>query len=80
VGCLLGLFRFLLLALWRAAIAALIAILFARVDAYVERRYGSHPAGRAYRAWRGNKVRRGTPPDASSAVEGSVRRDDPRKP
>lgn len=79
MGCLVGLFRFLLVAAWRAALAAIIAILFARVDAYVERRYGSHPAGRAYRAWRGNKIRRGTPTDASSAVEGSVRRDDPGK-
>jgi hypothetical protein len=79
MGCLLGLFRFLFLLLWRAILAAIIAILFARVDAYVERRYASHPAGRAYRAWRGGKMRRGTPPDAASAVEGSVRRDDPRQ-
>jgi hypothetical protein len=79
MGCLVGLFRFMLLAVWRVALAAIIAILFARVDAYVERRYGSRPAGRVYRAWRGDKIRRGTPPDASSAVEGSVRRDDPRK-
>ncbi|HYY54276.1 MAG TPA: hypothetical protein VFA01_02750 [Candidatus Dormibacteraeota bacterium] len=79
MGCLVGLFRFLVLLLWRAVIAAILAILFARVDAYVERRYGSHPAGRAYRAWRGDRIRRGTPPDASSAVEGTVRRDDPRQ-
>ncbi|OLC53691.1 MAG: hypothetical protein AUH85_13695 [Chloroflexi bacterium 13_1_40CM_4_68_4] len=79
MGCWAGCIRLLFFALWRALLAALIAILFARVDAYVERRYGSHPAGRAYRAWRGSKVRRGPPPDASSAVEGSVRRDDPRQ-
>ena len=79
MGCLVGLFRFVLFAAWRAVIAAIIAILFARVDAYVERRYGAHPAGRVYRAWRGSRVRRGTPADASSAVEGSVRRDDSRQ-
>jgi len=79
MGCWGGCLRFLFFALWRAILAALVAILFARVDAYVERRHGSHPAGRAYRAWRGNKLRRGAPPDASSAVEGSVRRDNPRQ-
>ena len=79
MGCLGGCLRLVFVLLWRAVLAAFIAILFARVDAYVERRYGSHPAGRAYRTWRGNKMRRGTPPDAGSAVEGTVRRDDPRQ-
>jgi hypothetical protein len=76
MGCLAGCFRLLLFALWRAILSALIALLFARVDAYVERRYGSRPAGRLYRRWRGTKIRRGTPPDAASAVEGTVRHDD----
>lgn len=76
MGCLAGCFRLLVFLLWRAILSALIALLFARVDEYIERRHGSRPAGRAYRRWRGTKVRRGTPPDAGSAVEGSLRRDD----
>ncbi len=77
MGCLGGCLRLLAWALWRAILAALLAMLFARVDAFVERRYGEHPVGGAYRRWRGSRVRRGTPPDAASAVEGTVRRDDP---
>lgn len=76
MGCLAGCLRAILWALWRAVLAALVAILLARVDAYVERRFGSHPVGGAYRRWRGTKIRRGTPPDAGSAIEGRAR-DDP---
>ncbi len=51
--CLGGCFRLIFFTLWRALLAALIALLFVRVDAYVERR-GWHEtaAGRAYRAYR----------------------------
>lgn len=51
--CLGGCVRLVFSTLWRALLAALIALLFARVDAYVERR-GWHEtaAGRAYRAYR----------------------------
>jgi hypothetical protein len=39
--------------LWRVLLAALIALLFARVDAYVEKRgWGDTVAGRAYRLYR----------------------------
>ncbi|MBI2325025.1 MAG: hypothetical protein HYY42_04080 [Chloroflexi bacterium] len=39
--------------LWRALLAALIAMLFARVDAYVERRgWTDTVGGRAYRMYR----------------------------
>jgi hypothetical protein len=59
--------------LWRAILAALIAVVLARVDSYVEERHGENIAGRAWRAYRergGAKgVRRGTPPDASSAID-----------
>ncbi len=75
MGCLGGCLRLLFGALWRAVLSGLIAILIARVDTYVERRHGSTRAGRLYLRRRG--VRRGTPPDAASAVEGTVRRDDP---
>ena len=80
MGCLAGCLRLLLWALWRAILSALVAMLFARVDAYVEQRYGAHPAGRAYRFWRRRGVRRGTPAGADSAMEGKVRSDDPGKP
>ncbi len=74
MGCLAGCVRLLAWALWRAILAALVAMLFARADAFVERRFGAHRAGRAYRVWRRSNVRRGTPPGAGSAVEGEVRR------
>jgi hypothetical protein len=54
VGCCLGgCLRLLLFWLWRALLAALIAMILARVDAYVERRgWGETTAGRAYRFYR----------------------------
>lgn len=52
--CLGGCIRLLFWALWRALLTAVIALMFARVDAYVERRgLGDTLAGRAYRAYRG---------------------------
>lgn len=51
--CLGGCLRLVFFTLWRALLAAAIAMLFARVDAYVERRgWGGMAAGRAYRAYR----------------------------
>ena len=51
--CLGGCFRLVFGTLWRAILAALIALLFARVDAYVERRgWQDTAAGRAYRSYR----------------------------
>jgi hypothetical protein len=51
--CLGGCVRLISGTLWRAILAALIAMLFARVDAYVERRgWTDTMAGRAYRAYR----------------------------
>lgn len=39
--------------LWRALLAAAIAVVFAQIDAYVERRgLGDTLAGRAYKAYR----------------------------
>jgi protein-S-isoprenylcysteine O-methyltransferase Ste14 len=73
VGCCLGgCLRLLFFTLWRAILAALIAVVLARVDAYVEERHAENIAGRAWRAYRrrgGTSVRRGTPPDASSAID-----------
>ena len=51
--CLMGCARMILFTLWRALLAALIAMLFARVDQYVEKRGLSDTvAGRAYKLYR----------------------------
>jgi hypothetical protein len=79
--CLTGCFRLILWALWRAIFAALLAVVWARVDEYVDRRYRDRPAGRLYRRWRGRSgIRKGTPPNAGSAIDVEVRRSDQRKP
>lgn len=68
--CLTGCLRLLLFALWRAIAAAAFALVLARIDAYLEGR--EDPASRiwrTYRSRRGTGVRRGTPPDASSAID-----------
>jgi hypothetical protein len=63
----------LVFALWRAVAAALLALVLARIDAYVERRHRDSVAGRAWRAYRGARgtrgVSRGTPAGASRAIE-----------
>ncbi len=51
--CLGGCLRLIAFALWRAILAALVAMVFARIDAYVERSGLSETiAGRTYRAYR----------------------------
>lgn len=51
--CLGGCLRLILFALWRALLAAAIAMFFARIDAYVERRgWGETMGARAWRAYR----------------------------
>ena len=51
--CLGGCLRLIFATLWRAILAALIAMIFARVDAYVERRgLADTMPGRAYRMYR----------------------------
>jgi hypothetical protein len=58
---------------WRLALAALTAIVLARVDDYVERsEHRDAVTGRAWRAYRSRgkqSVKRGTPPDASDAID-----------
>jgi hypothetical protein len=52
--------------LWRALLAAAIAILFARVDAYIEQRgLGDSLAGRAWGAYRARGKKK-EPPDTTS--------------
>lgn len=58
---------------WRLALAALTAVVLARVDDYVEgSEHRDALTGRAWRAYRtrGKKgVKRGTPPGAGSAID-----------
>ena len=65
MGCLLLPFRLVFALLWRALIALALALVLARIDAYVERRFGAHPVGRFYLARRG-RARQGAEPGASS--------------
>jgi hypothetical protein len=70
--CLTGCLRLVFFTLWRAIAAALIALVLARVDSYVEQRHGENIAGRAWRTYRRrgpNTVTRGTPPDAGGAID-----------
>jgi len=48
MGCL----RLLFFQLWKVLLAALLALVFARIDTYVERRYPDSSAGKAWRAYR----------------------------
>jgi hypothetical protein len=70
VGCCLGgCLRLIMFWLWRALLAAAIAVLFARVDAYIERRgLGDSLGGRAWGAYRarGGKGKKPPPPDATT--------------
>ena len=50
--CLVGCLRFLFFQLWRLLLAALVAMIFARIDDYVERNHGTSTAGKAWRAYR----------------------------
>ena len=50
--CLIGCLRFLFYQLWKLALAALVAMLLARVDDYIEREHGHRSAGKAWRAHR----------------------------
>lgn len=55
--------------LWRALLAAAIAVLFARVDAYIEQRgLGDSLAGRAWGAYRARSGKGKKPPPESTAL------------
>lgn len=57
--CLTGCLRFIFVQVWRLIAAALLAMLLARVDDYVERRHGGSAAGRAWKAYRGRGTKGG---------------------
>jgi len=60
MGCL----RLIFFQIWRLALAAIVAMVLARVDEYVERRHGTSTAGRAWRAYRGRGKKKEPPPSA----------------
>lgn len=51
--CLTGCLRLLFFQLWKVLAAAILAMILARVDDYVERNHGGSTAGRAWRTYRG---------------------------
>lgn len=71
--CLGGCVRLLFFTLWRVALGALTVIALARIDDYIEgSEHRDAVTGRVWRAYRtrsGKKIRRGPPPDASSAID-----------
>jgi len=58
MGCL----RLIFFQIWRVLLAAIVAMLLARIDDYVERRHGGSTAGRAWRAYRGRGKKKTTTP------------------
>jgi len=59
--CLMGCLRLLFFQLWKVLLAALIALVFARVDSHVETRYPDSAAGKAWRAYRGRGKKKPQP-------------------
>jgi hypothetical protein len=59
--CLVGCLRFLFFQLWKVALAAIVAVLLARVDDYIEQQHGGSTAGKAWRAYRGRGKRKPSP-------------------
>lgn len=54
----MGCFRLLFFQLWKVLLAAVIAMVLARVDDQVEGRHGASLAGKAWRAYRGRGKKR----------------------
>ena len=49
MGCL----RLIFFQIWKLLLAAIVALVFTRVDGYIEQRHGESTAGKAWRAYRG---------------------------
>jgi hypothetical protein len=60
--CLAGCVRLVFFQLWKLILAAIVAMVFTRVDEYVERRYRDRPAGRAWRTYRSRGKKPPAPP------------------
>ncbi len=54
----MGCFRLLFFQLWKVLLAAIIAMVLARVDDYIEGRHGDSTAGKAWRGYRGRRKKR----------------------
>ena len=54
----MGCFRLLFFQLWKVLLAAIIAMVLARVDDYVEGRHGDSTAGKAWRRYRARRKKR----------------------
>jgi len=59
--CLVGCLRLIFFQIWRLLLAALVAMVLARVDEYVERRHGGSTPGRAWRAYRSRGKKKDKP-------------------
>ena len=57
MGCL----RLLFFQLWKVLLAAIVAVVLARVDSYVERRHSDTAPGKAWRAYRGRSKKEPRP-------------------
>ena len=57
MGCL----RLIFFQLWKLALAAIVAMLLARIDDYIERDHGGSRAGKAWRAYRGRGKKKPSP-------------------
>jgi hypothetical protein len=57
----MGWLRLLFFQLWKVLLAALIALVVARVDSHVETRYPDSAAGKAWRAYRGRGKKKPQP-------------------
>ena len=61
--CLVGCVRFLFFQLWKLILAAIVAVLLARIDDYVEGHHGGSTAGKAWRAYRSRGKKKKTEPN-----------------
>ena len=59
--CLVGCVRLLFFQLWRLALAAIVAVLLARIDDYIELNHGGGTAGRVWRAYRARGKKKSSP-------------------
>ena len=59
--CLVGCLRLLFFQIWKLLLAAIVAMVLARVDDYVDRDHRRSTAGKAWRRYRGRGKKRSSP-------------------
>ena len=64
MGCL----RLVFFQIWRLLLAAIVAMLLARIDDYVEGRHGGSTAGKAWRMYRSRGKKKGNKPEPPAVV------------